>query len=193
MSLLDAHTALIVVDVQNDFVDPEGSVSIRGATELIPPLNELVDRAVRAGATVVYTQDWHPSLTPHFRCDGGGWPRHCVQGTWGARLHPDLRVVEGPVLQKGVNGEDGYSAFFVRDPQHGNIERTELDPLLTTRGIDSVVVVGVAEDACVKATALDARLLGYRTAVVRSATRPVDADKGREARNEMARAGVAIV
>ena len=106
MTPYDRLTALVVVDVQNDFADPAGSLYVGGGEQVVPFANAEVERALEAGATIVYTQDWHPPTTPHFEKDGGIWPVHCVQGTWGADLHPDLRV-EGPVVRKGSGGEDG--------------------------------------------------------------------------------------
>ena len=97
----DAETALVVVDVQNDFADPDGSLSVPGADEVIDAVNDEIAAASAAGATVVYTQDWHPPRTPHFVTDGGPWPVHCVAGTWGAELHPRL-TVNGPAVRKGI-------------------------------------------------------------------------------------------
>jgi len=166
----DASTALIVTDVQNDFADPRGSLYVDGGEEIIPVVNDLVAAARESGAVVVYTQDWHPPATPHFDTEGGMWPVHCVQGTWGAELHPDLEVA-GPVVRKGSGGEDGYSGFAVRDVGTGSEQPTELDAILREHGVRGVVVVGLAEDVCVRATALDARRLGYDTMVLREATR----------------------
>ena len=111
MPAYDPRTALLVVDVQHDFADAVGSLYVRGAEEIVPLVNDEVASAVDAGALVVYTQDWHPESTPHFEKDGGIWPVHCVQDTWGAEFHADLQVVEdAPVIRKGTRGEDGYSA-----------------------------------------------------------------------------------
>src|SRR5215210_875322 len=111
MQRYDRRTALVVVDVQNDFADPAGSLFVAGAAEIIPRINDDIARAAGAGAFVVYTQDWHPAVTPHFAKDGGVWPDHCVQESWGAAFQPQLRVV-GPVVRKGTGGEDGYSGFM---------------------------------------------------------------------------------
>ena len=86
----DERTALVVVDVQNDFADPAGSLTVPGAEEVITAVNEEIEAAAAAGAAIVYTQDWHPPRTPHFVTDGGPWPVHCVRDTWGAELHPAL-------------------------------------------------------------------------------------------------------
>lgn len=179
MVAYDPTTALIVVDVQNDFADPVGSLAVSGGAEIIPVVNAEVERAEAAGATVVYTQDWHPEITPHFQRDGGTWPVHCVHDTWGAALHPSLRVVaEGLRVRKGVGGEDGYSAFTVRDPVSGEEHPTDLEARLRERAIQRVVVCGLATDYCVKASVLDARRLGFETIVLTDAIGAVDLEPG---------------
>src|SRR5688572_22524431 len=169
----DASTALIVVDVQNDFADPAGTLSVAGGDAIIPALNEEIDATLAAGGLVVYSQDWHPASTPHFEKDGGTWPVHCVGGTWGAELHPALHV-DGPIVRKGSNGEDGYSAFTTRDPVTGETKPTELEGLLRARGIVRVRVVGLATDYCVKATAVDAAALGFPTTCLADLAAPVE-------------------
>ena len=153
------------MDVQNDFADPEGSLSVAGGEATIPIVNATAWAAIRAGAFVAYTQDWHPEHTPHFAQDGGIWPVHCVADAWGSAFHPLLEVV-GPSVHKGADGEDGYSGFTMRDPITGTEIPTELDALLRVRSIERVVVCGLATDYCIKATALDARRLGYATTVL---------------------------
>jgi nicotinamidase/pyrazinamidase len=188
----DPTTALIVVDVQNDFADPGGSLSVAGAASIVPKINVAVAAATRAGATVVYTQDWHPESTPHFAKDGGIWPVHCVADTWGAELHPSLAVGDdAPRIRKGTNGEDGYSGFTMRDPVTGETQPTELNALLRERGIERVVVCGLATDYCVNATALDAIQLGYATFFLQDAVAAVDLAPGDGARatNAMLAAG----
>jgi nicotinamidase/pyrazinamidase len=187
-------TALVVVDVQNDFADPAGGLYVSGGEQVIQLVNAEVDAAQRAGAAVFYTQDWHPAVTPHFAKDGGVWPTHCVQGTWGAELHPDLHVV-GPVVRKGSAGEDGYSGFSQRDPTTGQTVPTELDSLLRAAGVRRIIVTGLAEDVCVKETALDAARLGYAVTVPLAATRPVELQDGdtQRARDVMRVAGVDLV
>ncbi len=172
-------TALVVVDCQNDFVDPAGGLAVRGAEAVVPVINREIAMATSAKALVVATQDWHPDTTPHFAKDGGIWPVHGVAGTWGAEIHPGLALPESaPHVRKGANGEDGYSGFSMRDPVTGDETPTELDGLLRERGIDQVVVVGVATDYCVQATALDAVRLGYRTALLTDAIAAVDLEPG---------------
>ncbi|GBC87519.1 Nicotinamidase [bacterium HR12] len=177
MTRYDERTGLIVVDVQNDFADPGGSLYVRGGEEVVPVINGEIEAALSAGALVVYTQDWHPPSTPHFQKDGGIWPVHCVQDTWGAAFHPDLRV-EGPVVRKGADGRDGYSGFSVRDPRSGETEATELERILRERGVERLVVCGLATDYCVLETVLDARRLGFPTTVLTAAIRAVDLQPG---------------
>src|SRR5688572_2229203 len=111
MADYDPQTALIVVDLQNDFADPKGALYVRGGEDVVPFANAEIRKAREAGALVVYTQDWHPPSTPHFAKDGGTWPVHCVRDSWGAELHPDLDVGEALTLRKvvrtGTGDEDG--------------------------------------------------------------------------------------
>jgi nicotinamidase/pyrazinamidase len=190
----DPTTALVVVDVQHDFADPDGGLYVRGGEEVVPVVNAEIAAAREAGAPVVYTQDWHPPTTPHFAKDGGVWPVHCVRDTWGAELHRDLDV-DGPVVRKGVDGGDGYSGFSVRDPVSGEESATELGRLLDEAGVRRVVVTGLAGDVCVKATALDARELGYEVVVPLAATRFVELEEGDAGRAvaDLREAGVELV
>jgi len=189
----DDRTALVVVDVQNDFADPAGSLAVRGGEEIIGRVNEEVARAQAADAAVIYSQDWHPEATPHFAKDGGIWPVHCVAGTWGAELHPALRV-EGERIRKGTGGEDGYSAFTMRDPVTGQEAPTPLEATLRDRNVERVVVCGLATDYCVRATALDSRRLGFETVLVADAVAAVDLQPhdGDRAMAEMEAAGVTL-
>ena len=188
-------TALIVVDVQNDFADPAGSLSVAGGDAVIATVNREIEMARNNDALVVATQDWHPSMTPHFARDGGIWPVHCVAGTWGAELHPDLALPDdAPRVHKGADGEDGYSAFTMRDPTTGQTIATELERLLRDAGVERVVIVGLATDYCVRETALDAVRLGFETRVLTDAIAAVDLEAGDGARAvaEMEAAGAAM-
>jgi nicotinamidase/pyrazinamidase len=189
----DPRTALLIVDVQNDFSDPAGGLAVRGGDAIVPRLNASAVAAVAAGAFVAYTQDWHPEVTPHFAKDGGTWPVHCVAGTWGAEFHPTLKVV-GPSVRKGSNGEDGYSGFTMRDAISGDTIPTELEGLLRELSIERVVIAGLATDYCVKATALDAVRLGFETTVLSDAIAAVDLapGDGERALAEMRAAGVTV-
>ncbi len=191
----DANTALIIVDVQNDFADPKGSLYVAGGEDTVPFINEQIAEALADGATIVYTQDWHPDTTPHFAKDGGIWPIHCVGDTWGAELHPDLVEIEGAIrIHKGTAGEDGYSGFTVRDPQTGEETPTGLEEALRERAIQRVVVLGLATDYCVKSTALDAATSGFTTELLADGIRAVNLTPGDGARAvaEMVGAGVTV-
>ena len=188
------NAALIVVDVQNDFADPDGSLYVAGGETTIPFIDEQISLAAAAGATVVYTRDWHPGSTPHFVKDGGIWPVHCVGDTWGSEFHPDL-IVEGGEVKKGASGEDGYSGFTARDPKTGEESSTGLQRLLAEEGITDVVVLGLATDYCVKETALDAVRLGFPTTLLADGIRAVDLSPGDGTRAiaDMVSAGVVVV
>ena len=195
MSRYDARTALVVVDLQNDFADPAGGLSVAGGEAIVPTVNAQVREATEEGALVVATQDWHPETTPHFAKDGGIWPVHCVAGTWGAELHPSFELpADAPRVRKGSNGEDGYSGFTMRDPETGEETPTELEGLLRERGVGRVVVCGLATDYCVKATSIDAARLGFETVVLGEGIAAVnlDAADGDRALDEMREAGVSL-
>jgi nicotinamidase/pyrazinamidase len=188
------RTAVIVVDVQNDFADPDGSLSVPGAEPVVGVINHEL-AALEADTVVVATQDWHPEHTPHFAQDGGPWPVHCVAGTWGADLHPALELpATAPCVRKGANGEDGYSGFTMSDPLTGTTAPTELEGILRDRGVDTVTIVGLATDYCVKATALDAVRLGFATTVLTDAVAAVDVEPGdgQRALDELRGAGVVL-
>ena len=195
MQRYDRRTALVVVDLQNDFADPKGGLAVHGGANLVPIINGEIAMARAAEALVVFTQDWHPQTTPHFAKDGGTWPVHCVAESWGAELHPSVdpdAARDAPRIRKGANGEDGYSGFTMRDPVSGETRPTELEPLLRAHAVERVVVCGLATDYCVKATAVDAARLGFETAVLLDAIRPVELNQGDEQRaiDEMTAAGV---
>lgn len=178
MPAYDSQTALIVVDVQNDFAHPDGSLFVHGASSVVAQANDQIVRATESGALVVYTQDWHPPDTPHFEKDGGIWPVHCVRDTWGAQFHADLTTDAGPVVAKGVDGNDGYSGFTTRDPQSGDQHPTALEDILLEAEIERCVVVGLATDYCVKETVLDACRLGFEVLVPRTGVAAVNLEPG---------------
>jgi len=173
----DHHTALIVVDVQNDFADPSGSLYVKGGEHVVALINAEAARALAAGSLVVYTRDWHPESTPHFQKDGGVWPVHCVMNSWGAEFHPDL-LVDGPEVKKGSGGEDGYSGFSMRHPDTEEVIPTELESLLRRRGVVRLVIAGLATDYCVRATALDGLARHFEVQLLARAMRPVDLNPG---------------
>ncbi|HZR81570.1 MAG TPA: isochorismatase family protein [Candidatus Binatia bacterium] len=191
----DPRTALVVVDVQNDFADPKGSLYVAGGEEVVPVANREIERARSGGGLVVYTQDWHPPSTPHFAKDGGTWPVHCVRGTWGAELAPGLRRADGLTVRTGAERGDGYSAFGERDPVSGAERSTGLARDLRARGIERLVVLGLATDYCVKDTAIDGAREGFATTVLADGVRAVERTPGDGARAlaAMRAAGVKIV
>jgi nicotinamidase/pyrazinamidase len=187
-------TALLVVDVQNDFADPKGSLYVKGGEEVVAVINREIDRARAAGVPVVYTKDWHPVETPHFEKYGGKWPVHGVHDTWGAEFPPDLEVA-GDVIHKATGPEDGYSGFSVTHLPTGERRETDLEDALRDRGVNHVVIAGLTTDYCVKETALDAVRKGFETEVIVEATRPVDVEPGdgERALREIEQAGVTLV
>ncbi|MEE9581720.1 MAG: isochorismatase family protein [Acidimicrobiia bacterium] len=193
MIAYDSETVLVVVDVQNDFADPDGGLSVADGSAVVPVINQQIAAAKEGGGHVVYTADWHPASTPHFAKDGGIWPVHCVADTWGSEFHPNL-VVDGPVVRKGSNGEDGYSGFTMRDPQTEETTPTELVAMLEEWGATKLIVTGLATDYCVKATALDGLSEGFSVHLIRDAVRSVDLEEGDgdRALTDMESAGVSI-
>ncbi len=176
--------ALIIIDVQNDFC-PGGALAVAGGNEIVASINELQDRfAIR-----VLTQDWHPADHQSFADNHEGaapfsmveapygpqvlWPRHCVQGTKGGEFHADLRVDADLIIRKGFRSEiDSYSAFFENDHE----TPTGLAGYLRERGVDKLVMVGLATDFCVRFSAVDAAKLGFDVTVVEDCCRAIDLD-----------------
>lgn len=187
-------SALVVVDMQHDFARSSGSLYVQGAEEIVDPIARWIAASAAAGATVAYTQDWHPEHTPHFEVDGGLWPVHCVMGTAGAALLPEVPVV-GPVVQKGSGPEDGYSGFSVLHLPSGQTRGTELSAILDEQGIVDITIVGLAGDWCVRSTAIDGVRLGYGVTVPLALTRFVELNPGDTdaAVAEMRDAGVNLV
>jgi nicotinamidase/pyrazinamidase len=186
--------ALIVVDMQHDFGDPSGSLYVRGAEDIVAPITAAIADAKAAGGLVVYTQDWHPTETPHFAAFGGLWPVHCVIGSAGAEFLPDLPV-DGPVVRKGSGPEDGYSGFSVLHLPSGQNRETELSAILDENGIMAITIVGLAGDWCVRSTAIDGVRLGYRVTVPLALTRFVELNPGdtESAVAQMREAGVTLI
>jgi nicotinamidase/pyrazinamidase len=190
-------TALIVVDMQNDFGHLDGSLFVAGGDSIVGSINDEIERTAAGGGTIVLTQDWHPASTPHFIDDGGVWPIHCVAGTWGAELvdglDPNCRA--SAVIRKGTKGEDGYSAFTMREPGGDTDIPTGLSGLLRERGIERAVIVGLATDVCIAATATSAAAAAFATTVLWAATRPVYPDAETTARvlDELRSADVDVI
>jgi nicotinamidase/pyrazinamidase len=202
------RAALVVVDVQNDFFQPHGSLVVPRGTEVIPVINRL--RSAREWALIAFSKDWHPRGHVSFFAshknnqrarlfeelelpDGSRqvlWPTHCVEETHGAQFHPDLHLQPSDhVIKKGTNqARDSYSAFSV-----DGTAPTKLLSLLQQAGVQEVYVCGLALDYCVGATALDAAALGFRVLVVKDATRAVSEASGAEMLKRLQRADVQVV
>jgi nicotinate phosphoribosyltransferase len=178
--------ALLIVDVQNDFCTG-GALAVSGAERVIPVLNQMIQRFQSDGRPVYASRDWHPPDTTHFKAFGGPWPVHCVAGTPGANLHPDLRVPSDAIIvSKGQDRADaGYSAF---DGVTAAGNRLADD--LHQRGIAKLYIGGLATDYCVRATALDARRAGFQVTLVTDAVAGISEEGSRAALEEMHGAGV---
>src|SRR5262245_8433228 len=172
---LRAGDALVVVDVQRDFL-PGGSLAVPRGAEVVPVLNRYIEDFVRAGLPVFATRDWHPADHRSFRTRGGPWPPHCVQGSDGARYAPGLALPDSAeIVSKDVEPEqDTYSGF-----QGG-----DLDARLRAAGVRRVFVGGLATDYCVLHTVTDALARGYEVVLLRDAIRPVEVAPGDGARAE---------
>ncbi len=182
-----SNSALILIDIQNDFC-PGGALAVPEGDQVVAPANRLMPLfdAILAG------RDWHPADHCSFRSQGGTWPPHCVAGTAGAAYHPDLDQsrITHHLVKADTRGPDCYSEFGGHDDQG----RT-FDDLLQTLRIDTLYVTGLATDYCVRATVLDAVQNGYAVRVVRDAVRAVDVKPGDgdRALAEMERAGAQLV
>jgi nicotinamidase/pyrazinamidase len=168
------QTALLIVDVQNDFC-PGGALAVAGGDQVVAPLNREIERFNAAGRPVVASRDWHPAETTHFASGGGRWPPHCVAEGPGAAFHADLRLPpDAIIVSKGTGAtEDAYSAFEARDSSG-----RDLGEILRERGVRRLVVGGLATDYCVRASALDALAQGYQVELLREAVRGVDVSPG---------------
>ncbi len=193
--------ALIVIDVQNDFC-PGGALAVAGGDEIVGGINALMGDF----DTVILTQDWHPAGHSSFASSHEGaapmsliempygpqvlWPDHCIQGTDGAAFHADLRVDGNLIIRKGFNPAiDSYSALFENDHK----TPTGLEGYLRTRGIERLVMVGLALDFCVNYSAVDAAKLNFDVTVRRDLTRAIDFDGSLDAALKgMADAGVTL-
>jgi nicotinamidase/pyrazinamidase len=180
---LQPDDLLLVIDVQNDFC-PGGALAVADGDAVVPIVNRLAERF----GHVALTQDWHPAGHSSFATSHPGaapfssvtmpygpqtlWPDHCIQGSAGAAFHPQLATDRAElVIRKGFRGAiDSYSAFFEND----RTTPTGLAGYLRERGLKRVVMAGLATDYCVQYSALDARRLGFETAVVLPGCRAID-------------------
>jgi nicotinamidase/pyrazinamidase len=166
---LRAGDALLLVDVQNDFL-PGGALAVPHGDEVVAPLNRLIERFGVHGLPVYATRDWHPVGHCSFRERGGPWPPHCLANTRGARFPTQLALPEGAaVISKATAPDkDAYSGF----------EGTNLDQRLRERSVQRLAIGGLATDYCVLNTVRDALKLRYRVLLVRDAIRAVEIHAG---------------
>jgi nicotinamidase/pyrazinamidase len=172
--------ALLVVDVQNDFC-PGGALPAPDGDKVVPVINRLMD----IFPLIIASKDWHPENTVHF----DKWPRHCIQGTKGAELHPDLKQdrIDQILLKGTMNFDEGYSVFEGID--------IDLEKFLRDRGVDALYVVGLVTEYCIKESAIDAQKRGFSTYVIKDAVEGVRLKEGDVDRafEEMENAGVKLI
>ncbi|MCD8493204.1 MAG: bifunctional nicotinamidase/pyrazinamidase [Geovibrio sp.] len=197
------NTALIVVDVQNDFC-PGGALAVKNGSRVVPAINSLMD----SFEVIVGTQDWHPVNHSSFASNNDAepfsvktlnginqvmWPEHCIQGSNGADFHPDLHAdAFNIIIRKGTNPDiDSYSAFTEND----GVTVTGLRGWLSELDIKKVYITGLATDFCVLYTALDAVKAGFETYVIEDACKGVDFPEGNvvKAVSAMKEAGIRVV
>ena len=179
-------TALIIVDMQNDFVEG-GALAVTGGRALVPVTNRIV-RELGQTVLAVTSQDWHPLEAMHFR----KWPVHCVANTKGAELVEGLKLPDNTIhVVKGTSGlDDGYSAFEGVEQREGG---ETLERIVREHEIQAVLICGIATDYCVKATALDAVKLKYHTSIITNACAGVSHLTTEAALKDMEAAGVAMM
>ncbi len=187
---MQAHDALLLVDVQKDFCEG-GKLAVPEGDQIVPVLNRYIEEFKAAHLPVFATRDWHPEQTVHFNTGGGVWPPHCIQGTAGAEFKPDLALFEDVVIiSAGTRpDEQGFSGFEGKD----GAGKPLLD-LLHGQGVERLFVGGLATDYCVRSTVLDALRLGFRVVLIKDAIRGVDLKSGDSQRaiEEMIREGAEI-
>lgn len=183
---LQPGDALVIVDVQNDFL-PGGSLAVPQGDEVVAPLNALIARCTRLRLPIVATRDWHPPEHCSFRERGGPWPPHCVAATPGAAFAPALALPESAtIVSKAVTAEvDAYSGFG----------GTDLHDRLQAAGVRRLLVGGLATDYCVLNTVRDGLTHGYDVVLLTDAIRAVDVTPGdgRRAIDEMTRLGACAI
>lgn len=159
------NSALVVVDIQNDFL-PGGALEVPNSDTIISVINEYIKFFEDKKLPVVYTRDWHPEDHISFKENGGIWPKHCVQNTKGAEFYPNLHIVKNPIIISKAFEKDfeAYSGF----------QGTDLHSKLQEMHINTLFVCGVATDYCVLNTVLDALKLGYKVFLLIDAIRGVD-------------------
>jgi nicotinamidase/pyrazinamidase len=177
-----AGDALLLIDVQNDFL-AKGKLAVPDADAIIPALNRCLALFSQRGLPVLATRDWHPPNHCSFQAQGGAWPPHCIQGTFGAELSRELRIPDGTqVIAKGASPEQEAASGFAG---------TRLEALLKGLHVRRLFIAGLAADECVRNTVNDAQAAGLAVLVLEDAVRGVDGNggEGSGALAEMARRG----
>jgi len=181
--------ALIIVDVQNDFFSG-GALPVPKGDEVVPVINELIEK--NNFDLIVATLDWHPENHCSFIENGGQWPKHCVQNTFGAAFHPKLKVDKNWIIVKKafLPEKDAYSGFEGKDDLGKGLAE-----ILKIHQIRKIVVVGLATEYCVKATALEGIKYGFEVTVIKKGIRAVNVhpDDEEKAIEEMKKVGIKII
>jgi len=188
---MDRNSALVIVDVQNDFC-PGGALAVTDGDQVVGNLNQHMARFRVAALPIFATRDWHPAQTSHFKDFGGLWPVHCVQGTFGAQFHQDLDLNgQDVILSKGMAADaDSYSGFDAVDSAGA-----ALADLLKRSQTKRIFVGGLATDYCVKQTVIDGLKQGFDVVVLKNSIRAVELKPGDSAGaiEEMVRAGAEVI
>ncbi|MCH7614180.1 MAG: bifunctional nicotinamidase/pyrazinamidase [Nitrospinae bacterium] len=181
----DRKSVLLLVHLQNDFC-PGGALAVVEGDQVIPVANACIRFFTREGFSIVATRDWHPENHCSFQAQGGPWHPHCVQGSWGSQFHPDLKMAPGTLIVSGATNarQEAYSGF----------DGTSLEERLEDLEVQTLFVIGLATDYCVKKTVLDACRLGFRVVVLEDGVRGINAQPkdSQKALEEMQAAGAMI-
>jgi nicotinamidase/pyrazinamidase len=185
ISLTVKNSALLIVDVQNDFC-PGGTLAVPEGDKIIPSLNRYIDFFTRKGLPVMASRDWHPVKSTHFSSYGGTWPEHCIQGTDGAGFHLQLKLNgTAVVFSKGMDpSKDGYSVFEAEDNRHESFIQ-----VLKRLQVETLYVGGLATEYCVKSTVLDALQHGFRVYILLDAIKGIGEQAAIRAVEAMLKAG----
>ncbi len=186
MVTLQDHDALLIVDVQKDFL-PGGALAVPGGDEIVPVLNHYIERFLQKGLPIFATRDWHPPNHCSFRDQGGAWPPHCVAGSEGAEYADDLHLpADAEIISKATRPEfEAYSGF----------DGTDLETRLKQRGVRRLFIGGLATDYCVLNTVRDAIRRGFEVFLLTDAIRAVNVhpEDERKALEEMRRLGARFI
>ena len=197
--------ALLIIDIQNDFCEG-GNLAVKNSLEIIPVVNNLIKKFEKNNDFIIATKDWHPADHKSFASVSNTkvgeigtlnglpqvwWPNHCIENTKGSEFHKDLLPVKN-IVYKGNDPEvDSYSGFF----DNNKVHKTKLDEILKENNIDTLYILGLATDYCVKFTVLDALSLGYKVYLVADGCKGVNInpDDSEKAVEEMKNAGAVII